>query len=287
MVDQGSSAKASPGPSTHVVGTEPADATPVVKSRELTEARLIEAWDHPAVRFARRNTTPLAAASAFGIVVLKVFAVAQYNPRVAGALVGTAESPAIVLAVAVNMAQFAIAGLFAVAFWLAVFLRPVNRDLNNPIRGCAIVAALVCVVAVPALYLAPLAFWLVVVLGLKRVSRFIGPGPTHARSRAQSILRALISAAIWAITLGVILLLVVTPTPWMPAERVSLHDGQTVVAYVVRTDERWTVLLIDRGRSLRYVPTADVSGRQPCSPDVGVPTLLELINGSQLPQCYP
>jgi hypothetical protein len=62
---------------------------------------------------------------------------------------------------------------------------------------------------------------------------------------------------------------------------------ETVVAYVVRTDGEWTVLLIDRGRNLRYVPTTDISSREPCSTDIYSSTLIELITGPQLPQCYP
>jgi hypothetical protein len=265
---------------------EPAEPPAIARERDAAPAGLASVWKHPVTRFARRNATALAAASAFGIVVLKILAVAQFNTRVAAALIGTTDSPAVVLGVAIDVAPvvFAFAGTLIV--FVAIIARPSDPRARAALRGAAVVMAVLLLVAVPLLllllFLVPVT--LVAIVTYHRERKEPDTGTEAGAIRPTNML---VSMAEWVVVLGVLPLLIVGSPPWMPAERVGMPDGKVEVAYVVRTDGAWTLLLIDRGRSLRYVPTADISSREPCATEMYKSTVLELITGPQLPQCYP
>jgi hypothetical protein len=265
---------------------EPAEAPAIVRERDAARAELASVWKHPVSRFARRNATALAAASAFGIVVLKILAVAQFNSRVAAALVGTTDSPAVVLDVAVYVVPLVSAFAGALIVGVAINVSPSDQRVRAALRGAAVVTAVLLLVAVPLLLLF---LFLAAVMPCATVRHFRerkGPN-TGTEPEATRPTNILVSVAEWAFVFGILPLLIVVSPPWMPAERVGMPAGKVEVAYVVRTDGAWTVLLIDHGRSLRYVPTADISSREPCATDMYTSTVLELITGPQLPQCYP
>jgi hypothetical protein len=253
---------------------------------EAARARLAAAWDHAATKYVRTNATAIVAASAFGIVVLKILAVAQFNTRVAAALLGNTDSPAVVLDVALYVAPFVLAPLCLLAIGLAVQDRSMAPQVGAATRGAAVVAVVLLLLAVPLLLLVLLVLGWAILAISRWVRRRAWPN-TESSSKPARPPRLLASMGEWVFVFGMLPLLVIYSPPWMPAERIGMPEGQVVVAYVVRTDGNWTVLLIDRGRSLRYVPTAEISSREPCTAEVYTFTLLELLNGPQLPQCYP
>ncbi len=247
---------------------------------------LAAAWNHDATAFLRRNATVAAAACAFGIVVFKILAVAQFNPRVAAALIGSADSPAVALDVAIYVAPFVFALVCLVVVALAIEPRSERKEISAVLRGAAIVAVPLLVVAAPLSFLLLMALPLVLLGAWNEVHRRLPAWTRKGVLRTRST-GARTSAVEWGFVFGIPLLLVAVSPPWMPAERVGLGPSEVVVAYVVRTDGNWTVLLIDQGKSLRYVPTSEISSREPCSTEKNASTVLELLNGSQLPQCYP
>ncbi len=263
------------------------DALAGTSERLASRTELASAWNHPVTAFARQNATALAAACVFSLVVLKILAVAQYNPRVAAALVGTAESPAVVLNVALYTAPLALAFLCALALALALNAHPARSDVAGAIQGAAVVTVFLCVVALPLLYLVTTTLLFGALPLRKRLVRNTRPRPEAENSNDVDAHRSWTAGARWAVTLALLPVFVVTSPPWMPAERVELIGGPLVVAYVVRSDADWTVLLVDRGRSLRYVHTAEISSREACSTDAYTSTLVEFFSGPQLPQCYP
>jgi hypothetical protein len=234
---------------------------------------------------ARRNATLLAAGVGFGIVVLKVLAVAQYNPTVASALVGSTDAPAVVLDVALYVAPFILAFMAVLGLALTVDPPDIGPDAQAALRGATAVLSLLSLLAVPLVFLV---FMAVPLAGQALVRRMRRPRKRSDASRSPNQRRAkwLIDSTNWAVAFALLPMSIVLAPPWMPAERVGLSGGDAVVAYVVRTDSEWTVLLVDRGRGLRYIPTKNISSRQPCTTEERQSTLLELLNGSQLAACY-
>ena len=255
--------------------------------RAAGRAELAEAWSHPSARYLRRNVTAILAASAFGIVVLKILAVAHFNARVAAALVGTTDSPAVVLDVALYVAPFVFLFVCTLAIGLAMRGRFSNLRVVAALRASAIAAVALLLLAVPLLFLVALAaLWSLVSLVQHFRRRTALKGESGLGATQSPPL--LTSVAEWLIVIGMMPLFVVASPPWMPLERIGLSSNQAdVVAYVVHTDGDWTILLLDGDRSLRYVPTASIKSRAACSTETYAFTLVELVNGPQLPQCSP
>jgi hypothetical protein len=228
----------------------------------------------------------LAATAGFGIVVLKILAVAQFNTRVAAGLVGTTDSPAVVLDVALYVAPFLFVLFGLTAIGLAIQPRASDLRSVSAITAAAIVAIPLLLVAVPLLFLVVLLALLSLRACLAHLRRRVATkGVPYSEGAGTG--RMLDTVGEWLVIFGIVPLLVIYSPPWIPVERVEMSGNQVEVAYVVRTEASWTVLLIDRGRSLRYVKTADILSREPCSTETYTFTLFELVNGSQLPQCYP
>jgi hypothetical protein len=258
---------------------------PIDEEQTTARAEVALAWNHPATRLARRNATALAATVGFGIVVLKILSVAQFNTRVAAGLVGTTDSPAVVLAVALYVTPFAFVLFGLTAIELAI--RPSHSGLRaaSALRAAAIVSFALLLVSVPLIFLLLLLALFPLRASLTRLRRRVSRG--GARTKVAGTGPILGSVGEWLVIFGFLPLLVIYSPPWIPVERLEMSGNQVEVAYVVRAESSWTVLLIDRGRSLRYVKTADIVSREPCSTETYTFTLLELLNGSQLPQCYP
>jgi hypothetical protein len=54
-------------------------------------------------------------------------------------------------------------------------------------------------------------------------------------------------------------------TPWIPAERLELRSGSSIVGYPLTTDGDWMVILTNSSRSIQYIRAANVAARIVCN----------------------
>lgn len=82
-------------------------------------------------------------------------------------------------------------------------------------------------------------------------------------------------------------------TPWLPAENISLNNGQKIVGYVLSDDGNWTTVLTETSRKIVYYPADTIKLRSIC--EVGkvasLPPLIPLLYTksstiSSTPACF-
>jgi hypothetical protein len=67
--------------------------------------------------------------------------------------------------------------------------------------------------------------------------------------------------------------------PWLPSERIDLHDGSYYVGFVLNGSGDW-VSVMDEGRNVHFVSADSVTSREACSGLIRrTPTMLELAGG--------
>lgn len=57
---------------------------------------------------------------------------------------------------------------------------------------------------------------------------------------------------------------VLSPQPWMPAEKLTRANGASLVGYVVADNTLWSTILVHEDRSLMQLRSESIESRQPC-----------------------
>jgi hypothetical protein len=57
-----------------------------------------------------------------------------------------------------------------------------------------------------------------------------------------------------------------THAMWLPAERIELSTGRVYYGYVLASGGSWFTLLLDKSRTIAYVPAAEIVNRSVCQP---------------------
>ena len=95
-------------------------------------------------------------------------------------------------------------------------------------------------------------------------------------------------SALLALTAIVYLFLALSPTMWLPRERIMHGDGKGTVGYVLKSDFVATVVLTSRTRDVKHILTRTLDGREICVlEDPKRPLLFRLFGGAQpeYPRC--
>jgi hypothetical protein len=219
--------------------------------------------------FLSQHFTLVVSLAVFSFIFLKVLAASRYSTATALALVQAAGATQVIMGI--------VLGLFTLLLTLIVLAIVGARALKvrmptwtvalAGIAGLGIVflppwpTALINVVAL--LIVAPLLRWLRSdILGPERAGRTNRGGATRSSS-SQLPLFTLIAL------LGTLVLsTALSPTMWLPAERMTIGD-ETVVGYVLSEEAGWTTLLNERTRNVSRVRSETLLSRQVCEAPAG------------------
>ncbi|MEX0826234.1 MAG: hypothetical protein WD184_05735 [Acidimicrobiia bacterium] len=228
----------------------------------MTATRLVR--DHPALV----GTTVV-----FAVVVLKVLAVAEFQPGVASAILGYSDTVVVVLGVL----TFTVPLMAAFAF-VRYMARPLPKD--QPARAWELAPAPFYGAAF--FYTATVPMLVGLVVGW--LSGFAIGRWRRSRDRAGRGSTASITAlSIMLFFLAV--LVVFGDAMWLSAERIDTADGEHVVGYVLDQGEGWITILIDETRLIVQIRSDDVEARRPCAADSQPRsrTISQIIGGSMGP----
>jgi hypothetical protein len=191
-----------------------------------------------------------------GFVVLRVMAVARYDPEVTLALLSRSDPSVLVLGTLATMLPIWI----PLALLLLDTHRVVRRNAGLgssfavTVGFLGLATALVVMTPIASVIASALgigAGWLVI-----QVMRRRGP-PSDPVSRLRSLAIAL---------LYINVLQVVTLTqPWLPRETVGTTSGTTMVGYVLGSESGWTSVLVEPEHSVRLIADHDIVTRSPCA----------------------
>ena len=80
--------------------------------------------------------------------------------------------------------------------------------------------------------------------------------------------------------------------PWLPAERVTVTSGHSIIGYAVAQNGQWTIVLKDSPRVIEYIPSHDVISRSVCqinpqTANIPKAPLIPLLNpqAARVPSC--
>ncbi len=71
----------------------------------------------------------------------------------------------------------------------------------------------------------------------------------------------------WGVLVFVAAVVLLTSEPWLPQERLHLTAAPIVVGYVIGADEGRYAVMWAADRTVVWIPTADVTGREVCVRD--------------------
>ena len=239
------------------------------------------------------SVLPWSALGATFIVTLRVISVAHLNTEVALQLVQLTDTSKVLFGLAVVVfPDMVITAALYVHFGFTYVLRDIikaarsRKQVNLPGRALAfallwppaIVLAIAFVPTFPGLFI------LVGVIVLTVVSVIRGTSPARSPNvGAASVREGGLSYRLRFIyiTIGLALacvgvaMIAFDDTPWMPAEKLNLTNGRTVVGYVAAQSSSELVILLNSSRSIVTVPVDLVRSSSLCQ--VGKP-----LGGNQL-----
>lgn len=79
--------------------------------------------------------------------------------------------------------------------------------------------------------------------------------------------------------------------PWTPSEVITTKSGFREVGYMIATEDKWSVILTKKQRTIDYLPSEDIASRSVCSiervqkPDAGPLVKLPGVHESTSPLC--
>lgn len=197
------------------------------------------------------------------VTAIRLMAVAAFDPQTSVALLQQTGTGTVLVASVLLGAYAAIpmgSGLFA--GWL------LGQKMRGQRVGGYTYVALAFLVAFNSLAIS-WAVWLPLFLGLGSYVALPAwrLAPTASRPRPAPSALALARTAevcIGLIIAGVLLILLVTPNPWMPSERIEPQRGEPFTAYVLKDSDNEYVLLRNEQRAVMRMPRDDVRLRELC-----------------------
>ena len=82
----------------------------------------------------------------------------------------------------------------------------------------------------------------------------------------------------------IILMIMLSQSPWLPQERIALETGTTRVGYVLNPGQEPTTVLWREG-GLAYLKSTEIKERQPCRDGEGTSSWLRWRNQDETPKC--
>lgn len=213
--------------------------------------------DDPVVHAISRNPALAVGAISSTIVLVEVLQAARWQITSALAILASAPLSTVVIGSLVQVVPVAITPAAVIASsWCAAEYTAGRRAL--------VLFVVALNLSIVALVVAP--WWLV-----PAYAGVVGLGELRFR-RADRGLRAAGKEAtrdrldfVYAYTLLVLIpVMLLTSAPWMPAERLTLQNGSTLVGYVLDVGAQWTSVLTDSDRQVIRVPSNQLAGRQIC-----------------------
>jgi hypothetical protein len=198
------------------------------------------------------------------LVVLKVLAVSHQRPTTALAILQTAGTANVLFGTLVLFfpAVFAVG---VVVLWLV--MRQVNAAVRYPVVGLAVLAWLYVMLTQAPSYLVYLLLFALAVVGVGVLALVkIRPGVLSSWRESGKLSAAVGVGLATAISL-MFVLIAVSPTPWLPAERIVLGGGPggtSPVGYVLGVDDGAIVFLHEDSRTVFRIPTSIITSRTYC-----------------------
>lgn len=236
--------------------------------------------DDPIVDAFQKHPALSITAVAGVVVVARLLVVSGYDVEVALAVLASAGPANVTVGTMVSAIPYAV--LFGALLALDIagmYYRTDRRALLTMYAGILLLG--VAVLVSPAIYFAAFA----VVAGITWLVRRRRTGPGTGKRGEPPLVYAFLVFGI-----PVVAFLQFNPTPWLPAERLTV-DGDVVVGYVTSVDGPWTYVLRDEPRRVEALSSETVSERTDCSlrTDWYSITLSDLVRQrpGTLPPCRP
>jgi hypothetical protein len=214
------------------------------------------------------------------VVVVRLWSVARFDPRVAYALLAVSVAPNILVGIA---AVALTSALPATAFVMALSALAYARTRRPFTKRLVITIALVLgsIVFSPTsvvLLFLVVTIVMIVAFGIAWVvgTRLAFRGPGNEASFDSVSLASYIM---------VIAVLATSSTPWLPPERLTMTNGSTIAGYVAGNEEPWMVVLTNPSRQILYLDPQMVSTRTLCAVDEWEVPIPLLLSGGALPKC--
>jgi hypothetical protein len=237
------------------------DAVTDARPASVTDvpASLISAWGHIS-----RHLGLVVGGVTLTVVVLKVMAVARFDPAVAAALLSTADTAGVVVAVVLQLVPtFLLWSLVALVVAMVFVPGASNRLALGTLFWFTI---FVTVLAVPLIELALMGGLTVILLMyIWYVRRGGAPWGIFVQ------LMEIPDAHPWLqwLVRGVLVLFLViasiaTSKPWLASEAITFEDGSVVTAYIVVEEQGRITLLEEISRRISKHSSGTIADRQVC-----------------------
>lgn len=224
---------------------------------------------------AREHVPLLVALSSTALVLVRVAWVAGFDETTAYALLSQGSALAVIGGALLDLVPIGLA-----AAWTTMIVLVVRRGvLRSRFIGPVVLFGLFVTLEVPLDAFATIAGTAAIVAISRWPFRRMGHKPDF--SWPEYVGGFVAAAALTALLGG--------DRPWFPAEAVTIAPDETVVGYVLDTDDHVAVLLIHRPRVLRHVETGAIRTRKICSVDPGgffyhAPRLVDVLRGESRPR---
>jgi hypothetical protein len=218
----------------------------------------------------------------FVTIGLRVLAASRGDVSSALALLQNADPVEVVVGMGIQLLPW----LPLLVASIVVYLRDASSEEEGPSKtGFTFKVAGVALIT--SSLLGP--FHWVYVLGLGVGIAVLCFGLEHARRESESRRRMHTWSrhVLIVLTTIVYLLLALSPTMWLPRERIA-HREERTVGFVLKSDFVATVVLTSRTRAVKHILTSDLEGREICVlKEPERPLLFRLIGGAEedYPRC--
>lgn len=211
-------------------------------------------------RLALDHAGLLLTAATLVFVMMRLLIVARGSVPTALGLLQTGGTANIVLGSVLRDGTMSVVNLSIIGaiIWSAAAIAR-RRDLVAPIAFALVVVTVASFFFTLFFFLFTAALWLSFLGDAKR-SRTGKQRPAPEQAAKRSYMPLLISiTVIWLLATTLL-----TPSPWVPLERLELVRGETIIGYVFSDNGRDVVVLEDGSRLIRHIDPSGVENRMLC-----------------------
>lgn len=193
------------------------------------------------------HITLIAGASSTVIVLMRLLAVAYFDPETAFAIMQSAGTTTVIIGTLLASIWVVVAfiGMVTMRYFMLHGLNTQRRTMFDcAVFGGSIVILLTAPTATVLLIIIMVAMWMYI----RRSYMGIGRGESHPNRIVGE----------FALGTGIALIILLGAYPWIPLERINVsNETQPHVGYVLRADSDAIVLLDDKRRRIDYLDRKD------------------------------
>jgi hypothetical protein len=231
----------------------------------------------------------IGASAAVGLAVVRLLRVAEGDPRLAVAILQESGYIGPIVGIFIGLVPF-------MALYFLMYFVEYRMALGEAGRAKPFSFGPIVVILWGSLFFLNFATWYYAILGGTLVVLYsLADKGVRKRARAPEskakrvtpeeylqIRRRGMLIAASAVALPLVFNAVISNQSWRPSEVVTASTT-SYQGMVLRQDDKWLTILVDKNRHLEYIPIAEVTSRQMCKSQGQGPTLFQLLDKSSRP----